>query len=287
MMMYAALVIKTSLLVGTALCLTTKRRLCVEFRKENYFIGGEHLELKRTETENLCMTSCARYHPCMAFNCHAVNQTCILLPEVECMPLRAPDNSSGYVFVHLSSCKFQPVYTSVRPADGNWYWSNADNPSTEVVILIGKVTRYASRMLYRGYYLLGWWSSDGFGFRAIDPINTQILRCPDGEFLAFPDPSVRQWTPYVPGDALPDFALPISELPDGTPLYIVRHTYFLTKKHRIAGFYNHVTKSTYFVKNGISNAVSRIDILCGTNIWGNDFNESSCLYPLKHAVLWV
>ena len=103
--MYAARIIKTSLLVGTALCLTTKRRLCLEFRKENDFIG-EHLELKRTETENQCMISCAFYHSCMAFNYHVVNQTCILLPEVECMPLAPALGMCSFIYLCVSFSMF-------------------------------------------------------------------------------------------------------------------------------------------------------------------------------------
>ena len=156
MVMHTAWIIEMSLLIISVLCSTTKRWRCVEYRKENYFLGGRPLDETRTETEHHCMISCVRRDPCNAFNYHTVNQTCILLLDVECM-LPAPDNNSGYVFVHLSACKFQPVYTSVRPTDRNWYWSITDNPNTDVIVLRGHITRYVGRMMYRGCYFPGCW----------------------------------------------------------------------------------------------------------------------------------
>ena len=153
--MYSALIITTSLLLSTALCSVMKRRRCVEYRKANYFVGTGHFEEMQTETEHQCMISCVRRHPCMAFNYHAVHKICILLPEVGCMAPGQGDNS-GYVFVHLTTCKLQPVNTSVRPTDHHWYWSITDDPNIDFIVLTGFSTLYVSRMLYRGYYLPGW-----------------------------------------------------------------------------------------------------------------------------------
>ena len=122
-----------------------EEKICVEYRKYNYCVGRGQLKEMHAETEHRCMIKCVRHHPCMAFNYHAINKTCVLLPEVECIP-PSPDNGSGYVyvFVHLTACNFQSVYTSVRPADRNWYWSISDNPSdnTDVILLPGTTTRY-------------------------------------------------------------------------------------------------------------------------------------------------
>ena len=213
------------------------------------------------ETEHRCMIKCVRHHPCMAFNYHAINKTCVLLPEVECIP-PSPDNGSGYVyvFVHLTACKFQSVYTSVRPADRNWYWSISDNPidNTDVILLPGTTTRYVGTMLYRDYSLPGWWRPDGQGFRAIDPVTTQAVTCPHGALLAFPNSSLYRWNPYVPGDPQPNCALTVYQHPDGTPLYVTRHQIIqegggddADRTEQILGFYNHEKKSAYFVLNGV------------------------------------
>ena len=226
------------------------------------------------------MVNCVRHHTCMAFNYHAVNKTCIFLPEVECM-LPGPDDSSGYVFVHLTPCKMQAVYTSVRPADHNWYWSNTENPNTDLIVIPARsYNRYVSRLLYRGYYLPGWWRTDGF--RAIDPVNSQLVRCPYGEFLAFTNSSFYQWIPYVSGDAIPNCALPTSKLPDGTPLYIVRRRY---SDGLVSGFYNPVTKSTYLVHNGVANPMA-VDILCWTFVWWNGFNDCLTCCHTIHPIQW-
>ena len=112
----------------------------------------------------------------------------------------------------------------------------------------------------------------GNGFRAVDPVNTEVVRCQDGEFLSFHNSSLFQWNPDVPGDALSDCALLMSQLLDRTVLYIMRHKYLYPQVQRISGFYNHITKSTYFVKNGLANPMG-VDILCRSGIWCNDFND--------------
>ena len=273
MFTYAVWMIKSTFLLSAVFCSVTKRRGCVEYRKENYFVATGHLEEIYTATERQCMKNCMWHRPCTAFNYHAVNKLCILLPGLECMTPN-PENSSGYVFVHLTTCKFQPVYTSVRPADRNWYWSTTDNlgENTGFVVLPGGLTRWVSRVLYRGYYLPGWWGEDGYGFRAVDPVSAQVVRCLVGELLAFPNDFFHQWNPYAAGNPLPECALPISQLPDGTPLYIVRHEHG-NSAQRMSGFYNHVTKSTYFVVNRVISPVA-VDILCWTIIWCDAVNDS-------------
>ena len=141
-----------------------------------------------------------------------------------------------------------------------WLWISTKKPrkDTNIVKLTGPYTRYVSRTLYRGYYLPGWWMADGQNFRAADPVTINDKKCKYGEFLAFPDPSSYWWIPYTAGDSLPDCALPVSELPDGTPLYIVRYG-----SDSIAGFYHPLTKSTYFVYWGVVNPTA-VEILCGT-----------------------
>ena len=136
-------------LLNPAHFLLTKRRLCVEYKKEHYLINTTYIATLHTETENNCMTSCVRHDPCMAFNYHLVQKKCILMPQVQCM---APNsfNSSWYLFVHLQSCKRQQVWFSVRPADGNWHWITTDDPSNNTDILHVDGVRYVSSILYRG-----------------------------------------------------------------------------------------------------------------------------------------
>ena len=253
----ASWVLTLLILLSPGSCSTSKRGLCIEFKKENYLAKSHYIAKLQSETENKCMVSCVRRDPCMAFNYHVVNKTCILMPQLKCM---APTslNNSGYLFVHLQSCKLQPAWFSVRPPDRNWQWIITKEPREDanIVKLTGPYARCVSRTLYRGYYLPGWWL--GPMFRTVDPVTLKDKKCRYGEFLAFPDPSSYRWISYTAGDSLPDCALPVSELPDGTPLYIVRY-----RSDSIAGFYNPLTKSTYFVYYGVVNPMT-VKILCGT-----------------------
>ena len=248
-------------------CLTTKRRLCVEYKKENYLAKSEHITTVHADTEGKCIASCVRRHPCMAFNYHIINKTCILMPEVKCMTPSSLNNP-GYLFVHLQACKLQPVWFSVRPADHGWHWVTTDDPgkNVDIINVPGTIKSYVSRTLYRGYYLPGWCFSDKNTFRAVDPTIPKMTRCPYGEFLAFSDSSSYQWIPYTAGDPLPDCALAVSQLPNGTPLYAAK-CHCIDKEgtpRKISGFYSHVAKSTYFVWGGVLNSTS-VDILCRTH----------------------
>ena len=94
------------LLQNSGICLTTKRRLCVEYKKETYLEKSQHITTVHANTEGKCLASCVRRYPCMALNYHIINKTCILMRRVKCM---APTslNNPGYLFVHLQSCKLQ------------------------------------------------------------------------------------------------------------------------------------------------------------------------------------
>ena len=261
-------VITLFLLQNPGNCLTTKRRLCVEYKKENYLEKSKHITTAHADTAGKCLASCVRRYPCMAFNYHIINKTCILMRKVNCM---APSslNNPGYLFVHLQACKSQPVWFSVRPTDRGWHWVTTDDPANNTDIINvpdGTTNRYISRTLYRGYYLPGWWQGDKGAFRAVDPTISKV-KCPYGEFLTFSDSSSNLWIPYTTGDSLPDCALPVSQLPNGTPLYTVRYRFIdmQGRAQKIYGSYSHVAKFTYFVYYGLLNATS-VDILCGTDI---------------------
>ena len=186
--------------------LVTKRRLCVEYKKENYLANGEYITTSHADTEQKCMIKCMRHDPCMAFNYHEVTKTCILMPELWCMSPSSLNNTR-YLFVHLYPCKRQPVWFSVRPEERSWSWVTTDDPSNnaDIIKLPGFNTRYVSRTLYHGYYLPGFWRGDGEGFRAVDPVTIQVTKCASGEFLAVSDTSF-QWALYTAGDAVPDCA---------------------------------------------------------------------------------
>ena len=249
------------LLLCPGSCPITKRRLCIEYKKENYLAQSRYIAKLHAETENNCMVSCVRRYRCLAFNYHVMNKTCILMSQVKCM---APSslNNSWYLFVHLHSCQLQPVWFSVRPVYRNWKWIISKHPENDAdtVKITGSYTRYVSRTLYHGYYLPCWWMADGQKFRAVDPVTLKHRKCKYGEFLAFPHPYSYRWIPYTAGKALPNCALPLSELPDGTPLYIVRYG-----SDTISGFYNPSIKSTYFVYWGVINPKT-VHILCGTDV---------------------
>ena len=223
-------------------------------------VETKYIAMLHAETENICMVSCVRQYPCMSFNYNGMNKTCMLMPQLKCMAPNFLDNA-WYLFVHLQSCKLEPVWSSCRPADRNWQWIITKHPGNhaDTVKLTGLNIRYVSRILYQGYYLPGWWRDDGYKFRAADPVTLEVKKCTYGEFLVFPDPSSYWWTPYTAGELLPDCALPLSQLPDGTSLYIVRHG-----SDTVSGFYNHLTMSTYFVYWGVVNYTA-VDILCGNN----------------------
>ena len=179
-------VITLFLLQNPGNCLTTKRRLCVEYKKENYLEKSKHITTAHADTAGKCLASCVRRYPCMAFNYHIINKTCILMRKVNCM---APSslNNPGYLFVHLQACKSQPVWFSVRPADRGWHWVTTDDPANNTDIINvpdGTTNRYVSRTLYRGYYLPSWWQGDKGAFRAVDPTISKV-KCPYGEFLIF------------------------------------------------------------------------------------------------------
>ena len=258
---YASWVITIFLLLNPSSCSTTKRRLCVEYKKDNYLSDSELITTLYAETEKKCLVSCVRREPCMAFNYHVSIKTCILMPGVTCM---APDSphGTGYLFVHLHLCKRRPPWFSVRPAEGSWHWVTSDHPSNDVSIInIPKnPARYVSRTLYQGYYLPGWWRDDKKAFRAVEPTTPQVTKCPFGEFLAVSASSSYWWVSYNAGESLPEGALPLSQLPDGTPLYSVKVGFETTT---LCGFYNHLTNTTYFVNFAIYNPTA-VDILCGT-----------------------
>ena len=221
------------------------------------------------DTEPKCMVNCVRRYPCMAYNYHAEEKTCILMAEMWCM---APSslNHTSYLFAHLHPCKLQTVWYSVRPADHNWYWVTTDDPrnNADIIKLPGYDARYVSRTLYQGYYLPGWWRPNELNkFRSVDPVTPEVTRCLYEEFLAFTKSSSYWWTSYVIGYTLPDDASPVSQLPDGIPLYLVRYQYshWAGISEKVSGFYNHFTKSTYVLHSGVFNPTI-VDILCGTGI---------------------
>ena len=235
-------------------------------------VQTSYIKESYAENESKCMASCVRLEGCWAFNYHVTNKTCILMQKVDCMATSSP-NSSGYLFVHLQSCMMQPVQFSVRPADLGWHWITVDDASKVngyIPEMPSDTARYVSRILYRGCYLIGWWSLKGRGslFRAVDPVTRQMIRCPIGEFLVFPNNSSYVWAPYTPGEPLPYLALPLSQLPDGVIFYLVRYWLMNVKGNieRISGCYNHGTKSTHFVNSGVASYTTKIDILCGIDI---------------------
>ena len=249
-------------------CLTTKRRLCVEYKIENYMEESDHIAKVHADTEGKCMASCVRRDPCMAFNYHRIDKTCILMPEVKCM---APSsrNNSWYLFVLLQTCQLRPVWFSVRLADRSWRWVITDDPgnNADIINVPGSTTRYVSRILYRGYYLPGWWNNDSNAFRAVDLHIPGVTKCPYGEFLAFSDSSSYQWIPYIAGDSLPDCVLPVSQLPNGTSLYTVVYHFMDGNgiQQKISGFYSNEAKLTYFVFGRVLNPAP-VYILCGTDM---------------------
>ena len=260
-------IIASFLLQDPGDCSTTKRRLCVEYKKENYLEKHEHITKLHADTAAKCMASCVRRYPCMAFNYHIMNKTCILMPEVKCMTPNSL-NDSGYLFVHLQPCQLQPVWFSVLPANHAWYWVTTDDlgKHPDIINVAHSTTRYVSRTLYRGYYLIGWRRYENTIFKTIDPATPKV-KCPYGELLAFSDSSSYRWIPYIPGNSLPDRALPVSQLPNGTSLYVVSYRFINAKgiQQRISGFYSHEAKFTYFVWVRAANPAF-IHILCGTDI---------------------
>ena len=188
---------------------------------------------------------------------------------VTCMAPSSLKNT-GYMFAHLHACELRSVWLSVRPAERSWHWVTADDPSNNVNIveLPNQPTRYISRTLYQGYYLPGWWREDKKkSFRAVDPVTQRITKCSIGEFLAFSGLSSYWWIPYTPGDVMPKCALPLSQLPTGSPLYIVK---FGVRSENVSGFYNHLANTTYVVKSDVYHPTA-VDILCGT--WIIDFKQ--------------
>ena len=268
-------VITILLLLTPVRGLVTKMRLCVEYKKENYLAKGEYITTSHANTEHKCMIKCMRHYPCTAFNYHAVNKTCILMPELWCMSPSSL-NDTRYLLVQLNPCKQQPVFTSIRPEERGWSWVTTDDPSNnaDILKLPGFNNRDISRTLYHGYYLPGFWRGDGEGFRAVDPVIMQVTKCASGEFLALSDSSF-QWASYTAGDAVPDCALPVTLLPNGMPMYTVRYPYVYGNgnKEQISGFYIHATKTTYFVKSGVINP-RIVDILCGIDAWNTTFEVS-------------
>ena len=263
----ASWVITLFLALSHGNCSIRKRRLCIEFKKENYLAQSRYIAELYAETGDKCMVNCVRHDPCMAFNYHVINKTCILMPAVNCMA-PSPPNSSWYLFVHLQLCKQEPIWFSVRPAERGLYWVPTDDPNNDTIFVkLNSVNsiRYVGRTLYMGYYLPGWWRAKNNAFRAADPVTQEVAMCQYGEFLTFSNYLSYWWTSYIAGDSLPNCALPLSQLLNGTPLYIVR--YKIAVGTDSSGFYNHVTKSTYFVyKGGIASPLA-LDILCGTDAW--------------------
>ena len=243
--------------------LVTKRRLCVQYKKENYLLMNEYITESHVDTEDKCMVHCVRHNTCMAFNYHILNKTCFLLPDgLHCLQPRS--NNTSYLFVQLQPCKLQPVWLSLRPPDHNWHWIETSDPSytAGTVKSTGVFSRYVARSLYQGRYLLGWWRDDAHAFRLADPFTQQAIKCPKGEFLVFPVSSSYVWTPYTAGDVLPDNALPVSQTTDGSPLYTVSYLYNPSiGTDRIFGFYNHHTRSTY-VPLGSMIHPTKVNILC-------------------------
>ena len=164
-------VITILLLLTPVRGLVTKMRLCVEYKKENHLAKGEYITTSHANTEHKCMIKCMRHYPCMAFNNHAVNKTCILMPELWCMSPSSL-NDTRYLLVQLNPCKQQPVFISIRPEERGWSWVTTDDPSNnaDILKLPGFNNRDISRTLYHGYYLPGFWRGDGEGFRAVDPV---------------------------------------------------------------------------------------------------------------------
>ena len=172
------------------------------------------------------------------------------MPEVQCMTPTSPNNTGYVLLVQLTTWQLLPVLSSIRPGDGIWYWVNTDNPSNHdgIIKIPGNRPRYVSRTLYHGYYLPGWaLSSQSIRFRAVDYANSKSTNCLYGELLAFHNSSEYVWISYRSGHPLPDCALSLFNLPDGTQLYIVKYERSIGSANAYLGFYNDLPKSTYFV----------------------------------------
>ena len=238
-------VLNASIIVYITAASVYKSRLCVEYEIANFWAKEEALLVIHGLTRGGCMVQCVHQPICRAFNFRPANGTCRLHPEfIGCM---TPNNTDGWLYVSLATCKQHPPWQSMRPADGGWRWISTDNPEArgDLVELSG---RFLCRIFYKGLYLPGWWGSwpAPGEFRVSIAHEKRIIRCNIGEFLALLDPSRFYWTRVNMEDAMPTNAVIGGHATDSTPLYIARKLIIF---EMMPGFYNAVNKTLYVVYN--------------------------------------
>ena len=244
------------MLLKTVLCITTKRRLCVDYEIPSYRASG-HLDITTGQSRGKCISSCVRHDVCLAVNYNPSGGMCELLPEAPiCMPTNI---SPEFSYIHLTNCGGHNPWRTEGASSGSWQWISTNNPvsiSASLVPMLSDTTRFVARVLHDGVYTPGWWKDDASMTRIARPTGNG-QNCPTSKttFLSFSRP--YRWEPFTVGDSLPRGAVVGGIWSQAIPLFVMK---VQVDFHVVSGYYRADIKRAFVVGNSFINPTT-MDIL--------------------------
>ena len=201
--------------------ISSKRKLCVEYRTSGGHRNANFLAVSHYESESKCLQQCCRLPRCTAYN-YIQNGTCQLLPSIGAC--NAPEKLPGSSYVHLGDCRGETVWqvghTEMKEKPCLiWHSPVVDSDICPPEILRGADNKYCAGLgVNKGLYLPGWYQKGKF--RAVSEAGIKLF-CPGGYFLQVRPNCSSSWQDYTVGDPVPAQAEQVSVWKDGSPLYMV------------------------------------------------------------------
>ena len=216
-------------LIGYALLILRKIRMCVQYQIMNSRWDETILHIYYGISEGGCLRQCARHPECMAYNMWHANGTCELVPDIgTCAETKETEGSK---FVSLGDCNGKVPWDVGRrnwTSDGpclSWHIHYAYNyigPSCPTGTIRGPFGfSCASLVPNKGLYLPGW-SANQHNYRVVNDEQQKTSYCEGVGYIPKVAPGCSiAWQPYTVGDPLPPKVVNISTWKDGTSLYFV------------------------------------------------------------------
>ena len=239
------------LLLKTVLCISTKRRLCVDYEIPSYR-ASRPLDMKTAQSRGKCISSCVRLDVCLAVNYNPSSGVCELLPEAEvCMPI---NNSPEFSYIHLTTCGGHSPWITESASSEFWQWISTNNPKSirnSLVTMVSDFTRFVARVLHNGVYTPGWWKDDTAMTRFALPTESG-LNCPTSyaTFLSFTTSQSYSWVPFTAGDPIPQGAVVGGIWSQTIALFVMK---IQVDFHVVSGYYRADMKKAFVLGNSFIN----------------------------------
>ena len=226
-----------------------KRKLCTEFETSAFKHNEKPIKIFSTLNKNQCLTFCVHERNCSAFNFRLADGACVLLP-VSSSPCMSSDTTTGWLYVSLAPCRYQPPWDFRAPEEGPWHWITTNDltrPDLVVSVSSTNVARYVTRVNLRGMLVPGWSAnfSSSSSFFAVDPLDHSMGKCPVGQYLSWSAHAdvgpVWKWIDA--GDPVPPRAVIGGYGPNMEPLFVARYT---QNTMTPAGYYDPRSGKGYF-----------------------------------------